>query len=124
MREGKARVIIGDTLSKYEALGRVEMRSFCTFKDFFIIPNPSRLYINLDVCRVIFFFPVPFASYSIQGNGKQGFSKHIVCCLLCATHHVMHQKYSCEQPDLASAILQLRVGWTSKHTVVTDCNAY
>lgn len=120
MREGKARVIIGDTLSKWEALGRMEMRSFCTFKDFFIIPNSLCLYINLGVCRVIFFsIPVPFASYSIQWNGK-----HIVCCLLCAIHHVMHQKYNCEQPDLASAILQLGGGWTSKHTAITNCNAY
>lgn len=56
MREGKARVIIGDTLSKCEALGRIEMLSFHTIKDFFVTPNSLHLCINLDVCRVISFF--------------------------------------------------------------------
>lgn len=48
-------VIIGDTLSKREALGRIGMLNFCTFKDFFITANSLHLYINLEICKVILF---------------------------------------------------------------------
>lgn len=108
--DGKARVIIGDTLSKCEALGRIEMLSFCTFKDFFITPNSLHLYYQFRWLQRDFLFnpsSTCILFYSVE------WASPFLFCPLCAMHQARHQGRHCEQSDMASAILELRAEWTS-----------
>jgi hypothetical protein len=68
------------------------MLSFCTFQDFSITPNSSHLCINLEVCKVVFFFQsqIPFVSYSIQWNGKNKAVANIF--ILSSLGHVLCQE--------------------------------
>lgn len=111
MREGKARVIIGDTLSKCEALRRIEMLSFYTFKDFFITPNSLHLCIYVAVCQVIvfFFFNLSFHLPPIQVSGMgRGLSKHLFLLPSLSMHYARHKDIT-EQPDIVSVSTELRV---------------
>lgn len=122
MREGKARVIIGDTLSKCEALARMGMLYFCTFKDFFITFNSLHLYINLEICKVTFSIPDSIRLFpnSVEG-AEQVFGKQIfILCLLSSTMSGTKDKIvSSGRWTLPSPSLELNVG--VGHIVAIHC---